>query len=170
MNTLSKYKNADLKLIQPSIWKRVHHLQAEDEVLMTMTYPKWYSSNANVEGFGEVWEFRKPSLWRSALEIKRRNDQLPFAKYVPIGWKGDGLFELPNGERIEYRFNFWKNTNELYSQQKIKLVSFKRISIWKTALAVTFEHESELMEKNPWILMVIYFMILERRQRSNGAG
>jgi hypothetical protein len=170
MTTLSKYKNGQLQLVQPSVWKRVHYLRAGDEVLMTMTYPKWYSSNATVEGFGETWEFSKPSFWRSALDIKRVHDQLPYAKYVPEGWKGNGMFELPNGGRIEYLFNFWKNTNELYSQQKIKLVSFKRISIWKSSLAVTIDHESELIDKHPWILMVIYSMILERRKRSNGAG
>jgi hypothetical protein len=170
MKTLLQYKNEQIKLEQPSIWKRVYHLQAGNDVLMTMRYPKWYSAEPVVEGFGETWEFRKPSFWRSALEIKKQHNQLPFAKYVPEGWKGSGAFELPNGDRIAYRFDFWKNANELYSQQQVRLATFKRESLFKGSIIVTLEHESALLEKNPWILMVIYHFILERRQRANGAG
>lgn len=170
MKTLFQYKNEQLKLVQPSIWKRVYQLLAGDDILMTMRYPKWYSSEPTVEGFGETWELSKPSFWRSELEIKKQHNQLPFAKYEPEGWKGSGVFGLPNGERIEYRFDFWKNANELYSQQKIRLVSFKRESIFKGAINVTLEYESSLLEKNPWIIMAVYHFILERRQRANGAG
>lgn len=170
MTTLSKYKYEPLRLVQPSIWKRVYQLMAGDEVLMTMRYAKWYSSDAIVEGFGETWEVNKPSIWRSNVEIKKKDYQLPFAKFTIGSWGRGGLFELPNGERIEYVFSIWKSINELYSQQKVKLLSLKRESIWKTALIVTIEHESKLLDENPWIIMVVYYNMLERRQHANAAS
>jgi hypothetical protein len=170
MKTLSQYKHEQLQLVQPSIWKREYQLRTKDSVLFTMTHPKFFSTNATVEGFGETWEFIKPSIWKSNLEIKKKDNQLPFAKFISEKWGRGGTFELPNGERIEYVYKVWKSINELYSQQKLKLVSFNRVSIWKTALNVTIEHESELIEKYPWIIMVVYYNMLERRQHSNGAA
>lgn len=170
MKPLSQYATQELTLVQPSFWKRVHHLRAGDEVLMTMTFPKWYSHDAVVEGFGETVEFTRPSIWKRTLEIKNKHQQLPFAKFVPEGWNGSGMFELPNGGRVEYRFGLWKNLNELYSQQKVKLASLTRSSIFKTAITVTIDHGSELLDRNPWLLMAVYRMVLERRQGANGAG
>ena len=167
MKTLSQYGGEHLSLVQPSIWKRVYHLRTKDAVLLTMTFPKVFSSLTVVEGFGERWEFKKTSFWRSDIEIKRANDHLPFAKYISQRWGKGGTFELPRGERIEYLFNMWKRTNELFSQQKIKLVSFQKESLWKTSLAVIIERESELLEMYPWIIMVIYSQILQRRQQAS---
>ncbi|MFA6468719.1 MAG: hypothetical protein WCW35_07465 [Bacteroidota bacterium] len=166
MKTLSLYQNQQMQIVQPSIWKRAYELRTPENVLMTMSFPKLFSSNAIVEGFGEVWEFRKPSIWRSNLEIKKQHNQLPFAKFIVEKWGRGGTFELPNGDRIEYVFGIWKGKNELYSQQKIKLVSFNRVSLWKSVQNVVVEHESELLEKNPWIIMVVYYQMLERRQHA----
>jgi hypothetical protein len=170
MKTLSQHSAEKIQLVQPSIWKRIYHLRTADIVLLTMTYPKLFSSVAIVEGFGEAWEFRKPSWWRSNLEIKKQHNQLPFAKFVVGKWRKGGMFELPNGERIEYVYEIWKNRNELFSQQKIKLISIQRKSLLKSALNVTIERESELIDKNPWIIMVVYYQMLERRQAARAAG
>ena len=50
--TFAEYTTQELKLVQPSFWKGVHHLQAGETVLMTMRSPKWYSSDVIIEGFG----------------------------------------------------------------------------------------------------------------------
>jgi len=168
--TIAAYATQELKLVQPSLWKRVHHLQAGDTVLMTMHSPKWYSTDVIVEGFGETWKISRPSFWSSKTEITKGHDQLPTATFVPEGWKGGGIFHLPNGERIEYRFGMWKNDNELYSMQKVRLVSFRRESIWRTGIIATFHHASTLLEQHPWIVMAVYQKMLERRQHAQGAG
>ena len=157
-------------MTQPSIWKRIYQLRTADEVLLTMTYPKMFSSRAVVEGFGEIWEFQKPKWWKSDIDIKKQHNQLPFAKFIVGKWGRGGMFELPNGERIEYVYEIWKNKNELFSQQKIKLISLQRESLFKSSLNVTIERESELIDKNPWIVMIIYDQILSRRQAAQGAA
>lgn len=166
MKTLSQYRNEHLQLAQPSIWKRVYELRTQDTVLLTMIFPKMFSSLAIVEGFGETWEFKKPSIWRSNLDIKKQSNQLPFAKFIAQKWGLGGTFELPNGERFEYVFTVLKWSNELFTQRKIKLVSLKQESMWKSSLQVVFENhpdQMELLDKNPWIIMVMYNQILESR-------
>ncbi len=170
MKSLSQHRTEKIQLVQPSIWKRIYQLRANDEVLLTMSYPKLFSSTALVEGFGETWEFSKPQWWRSNLEIKKKHDQLPFAKFKVGKWGKGGMFELPNGGRIEYVYEIWKNKNELYSQQKVKLISLERESLFKKGLIVTIDHESELLDKNPWMIMIVYDQILSRRQAASGAA
>jgi hypothetical protein len=65
--------------------------------------------------------------------------------------------------------NLWKSVNEIKSHQQITLVSLKRVSWWKSDLYVVIENESELLNKNPWIVMAVYYMILERRQQAAAA-
>jgi hypothetical protein len=109
----------------------------------------------------------KPSIWRSTLEIKRQQQHLPFARFVRGKWGKGGMFEMPNGERIEYVQNIWKSVNDLRSAQKVDLVSLKRTSWRKRSLNVVIEHESELMDRNPWIVMAVYHLILERQRQTS---
>ncbi|MBP6671611.1 MAG: hypothetical protein KA247_00600 [Bacteroidetes bacterium] len=169
MKTFSQYKSDNLVLVQKSIWKRIYHLKAGDEIVCTMTYPKMFGLNAVIEGFGEQWELSRPSIWKSHLDIRKQHQHLPFAKFISGKWGNGGVFELPNGERIEYAQNMWKSVNEIKSHQQVILVSLKRVSWWKSDLFVVIENESELLNKNPWIVMAVYYMILERRQQAAAA-
>lgn len=164
-----QYRGEALQLVQPSIWKRIYQLRTSGDSILTMTYPKLFSTSAIVEGFGEVWEIDKPSIWKSNLEIKKQHNQLPFAKFTSEKWGRGGMFELPNGGRIEYAVNLWKGYNDLLSQQKVNLVSLKRESIWKSALTITLNQESELLDKNPWLIMAVYYLMLERKQATHAA-
>ena len=166
MKTFSQYKNDALRLEQPSIWKQIYHLRAGDEIVCTMTHPQLFSTKAVIEGFGEKWEMYKPSFWRSDLEIKRQQEHLPFATFVCGKWGKGGRFAMPNGERIEYVQSIWKSVNEIHSGQKVLLVSLKRTAWWKSSLHVVIEHESEVLDRHPWIVMVAYHLILERQRQA----
>lgn len=169
MKTLFQYKSDSLILVQKSIWKRIYHLKAGDEIICTLTFPKLFGTRSIIEGFGEQWAVNRPSIWKANIEIKKQHQHLPFAKFSRGTWGSGGLFELPNGERLEYVHNVWKSVNEIRSQQHTILVSFKRVSWWKSDLAVVIENESEVLNKNPWIVMAVYSMILERRQQAVAA-
>lgn len=169
MKTFSQYKSDNLILVQKSIWKRIYHLKAGEEIICTMSYPKMFGLKAVIEGFGEQWELSRPSIWKSHLDIRKQHQHLPFARFISGKWGNGGVFELPNGERIEYAQHLWKSTNEIKSQQQITLVSLKRVSWWKSDLSVVIENESELLNKNPWIVMAVYYLILERRQQAAAA-
>jgi hypothetical protein len=166
MKTLSQYKNDDLRLEQPSIWKRVYHMRAGNEVLCTMTHPQFFGTAMMIEGFGQTWEMDRPKFWRAALEIKKQGQHLPFATFTPGNWGKGGTFAMPNGEKIQYIQSIWTSVNELHSDQKVRLVSLKRVAWWKRPLSVVIEHESDLLDRNPWIVMTVYHLMLERQRHS----
>lgn len=170
MKTLSQYRTENLLLTQPSIWKKIYQLKSGEGIVCTMTYPKFFGSTALIEGFGGTWELSKPSIWRSVIEVKKENNHLPFAKFTPGKWGSGGQFELPNGERIDYVQNAWKSINEIQSQQKIPLVSLKKVSWWKSDLNVIVEHESDQLNRNPWIIMAVFYIMLEQRQHAQAAS
>lgn len=159
----------ELMLVQPSLWKREFHLRSGDTVLMTMRYPRWFSSAFVIEGDGATWDVRKTSFWRTALEIKRKENHLPFATFEPEGWMGSGVFKLPNGLRVGYRHNPWKQLNELFDVHGVRLAAFKRASLWKRSLTVTIDGAGGVLTEQPWILMTVYHLILQRRQHAQGA-
>jgi hypothetical protein len=167
MKTLSQYKNNDLRLEQPSVWKRTYVLRAGDEIVCTMTHPRYFGTAMVIEGFGEKWEMNRPSFWRSRLEITRHQQHLPFATFVSGTWGKGGMFAMPNGERIEFVQSIWTSVNELHSAQKVTLVSLKRTAWWKRSLHVLIEHESDVLNRNPWIVMVAYHLILERQRQAS---
>lgn len=168
MKLLSQYISEPLLLKQPSVWKRMYELCAPDTVLLTMKYPKLFSTLAEVTDGIETWEIYKPSIWRSHLEIRKKGNHLPFAKFTGEKWGRGGTFELPYGERLKYVFTIWKGRNEILSQYDIRVVSFHRKFSLLPLYQVNIEQHSELLDKNPWVIMAVYYSMLERRQRSAG--
>jgi hypothetical protein len=168
MKPLSQYINEQLLLKQPSIWKRMYELRTPDTVLLTMTYPKLFSTLAAVSDGIETWEIYKPSIWRSNVEVRKKGNHLPFAKFTAERWGRGGTFELPNGERLKYVFTIWKGRNEILSQYDLRIVSFHRKFSLLPLYHVVIEQHSELLDKNPWVIMAVYYSMLQRRQRSVG--
>jgi hypothetical protein len=165
MKPLSQYRDEQLQLVQPSIWKRVYELRTPDTVLYTTTCPKLFSSLTVVEGFGEKWEFYKPSIWKRGFQVRKAGDQFPLAKYVPGTWGRRGVFELPQGERMNHIFRMWKGNDELCAENQQQVALFKRKSIFKCAINVFIQHPSVLLDKYPWLIMAVHRIILERQQR-----
>jgi len=165
---LSHYLDRPLRLVQPSVWKRVFELRAGETVLMTMRFEKWYNTLPYIEGFGETWLLSKPSFWRSSLDVTKKGSQLPFARFVAGKWGRGGTFELPNGERVQYTFDLWKmnGVNELLTPNSVRLAAIAKESIWKGHFTVTLDRPSELLDRHPWIIMTVYHTIQERRSRA----
>lgn len=167
MKQFSQHLGEQIQIVQPSPWKRVYELRTPDTVMMTMHYPKLFSTLAVVTGFDETWEIYKPSIWRSHLEIRKQGNQLPFAKFTAEKWGRGGVFELPNGERLKYVFKIWKGYNEIHTQSDQRLLSFHRkIFSLKPITDVYLEQRSELLDKYPWAIMAVYYLMLERRNNA----
>ncbi len=170
MNHLSSYIGQPLQIVQPSIWRREYELRSGETTICRMTYPKWFSFSALVEGFDGAWKIDRPKFFSSTLEITRQHDQLPFAKFQPGRWGNGGTFALPGGQRLEHVYSLWKSTNQIVAPGKGTVISFKRESIWKSALRVTIEQESDTIDRHPWVIMVVYYEMLLRRQATHGAA
>ena len=63
-------------LIQPSIWKRAFELRDGNEIIGTLTYPKFFSVKADANIFDTKWEFYEPKWWRNLIEIREAGREL----------------------------------------------------------------------------------------------
>lgn len=172
MKIFSDYIGKNLRINQPSIFKRYFELFADDELLLKMHYPKAFSSLAEVEGLDGKWQIKKTSFWKSKLDIFQKNNDLPFAGYRSNFWGREGVIELPKGEKLNCKYNLWKSLFQISSSSGILLLSIKtgikvKIRLLKgTKAEVIIEKKSELLDKHPWIVMLIWYNILESNRRA----
>lgn len=172
MKLFSDYIGKNLRIVQPSIFKRTFKLNVDDELLLNLHYPKTFSSLAEVEGFDGKWKIKKQSFWNSILLIFQKDNDLPFATYRSSFWGREGVIELPKGEKLNCKFNLWKSLFQIYTSSGILILSIKtgikaKIRLLKGIKAeVIIEKKSELLDKHPWVVMLIWYNILESNRRA----
>lgn len=172
MKLFSDYSGMKLSIVQPSIFKRYFELFADDELLLKMHFPKTFSNLAEIEGLDGKWQIKKTSFWKSDLEVYQKNYDLSFAKYKSSFWGRDGVIELPKGEKLNCKYNLWKSLSQISSTADGLLISIKtristKIRLLKgTKAEVVIEKKSELLDKHPWIIMLIWYKILESNRRA----
>lgn len=169
MKNLSEYTGQKLLLIQPKVFKRIHELRLEDEVLATVELMGFFESRVIINCSAGNWEIFKPSHWKSTVAVRQVGYDNPFAQFVKDKWKTNGTIELPKGEKLRLINNMWKGTYELQSLSGIKLVGFKRLVAFKEKMEISIEYQSELLDKNPWIIIMAWFISLENRRRTAAA-
>jgi len=169
--TLSNVVGETLTFNQPSLLKREFELVSSKGILGTMVFPKLFSSQVVVEGFGEKWEFKPLSIWQREFGIFKYGYQMPFAKYTSNFWRTKGEIELPKGTRLKCKTGQLKKPFELYSNSGRLLLNYANKFAIKGRTAVTIEEKSDLLDKYPWVLMLgWYIVILNRRGRARAAG
>jgi hypothetical protein len=167
MKLISDYIGKNFRIVQPSIFKRIFELNVDNELLLNMHYPKTFSSLAEVEGFDGKWKIKKAGFWKSTLQVFQKDNDLPFATYRGSFWGREGVIELPKGEKLNCKFNLWKSLFQIYTSSGILLLSIKtnisvKIRLLKgTKAEVTIEKKSDLLDKHPWIVMLVWYKILE---------
>jgi hypothetical protein len=171
MNLLTNYIGQTLTFNQPKITRREFELSSSEERLAKVVFPKLFSNSAVVEGFGEKWEIKQLSIWRTEFGIYKFGYQEPFAKYISNFWRTKGTIELPKGARLNCKSGRIKRPFGVYaSNGELLLLYLNKFSL-KGRTTVTIEKRSELIDKYPWIIMLGWYIILQnRRGRARAAG
>jgi len=169
MKTLSDYFGKTLHFIQPSIWKRSFELRDGNEVIGTLAYPKFFSVKVEANIFDTKWEFYEPKWWKNLIEIRGAEKELPIASYKPALLKSKEKIALPYGESLVLNANLLSTTMEILDNYNARLVSLKRKMNIKTTYEIHIEKRSEVLDRNPWLLLlIIYVEINKSRRRSSG--
>lgn len=169
MKTLSDYFGKTLHFIQPSIWKRAFELRDGSQIIGTLTYPKFFSLRAAANIFDTKWEFYEPHWWKRVIEIREVGKELPIASFKPGVFKKKEKLELPHGESLWFSSNLLGTTLEILDHYNASLVLLKRKMNVKTTYEIQIEKRSEVLDRNPWVLMLlIYVEINKSRRRSSG--
>ena len=168
MSPLSKYIGEDLILIQPSFFKREYEFRSSDQLLAKMYFPKFFSLTAVIEGFEQKYEIIKPSFWKSEIAIRKFGYDMTFASLKTNFFRTKGSIDLQNGKKLNLKFGAFKKSCQVFSEVDELLLMFQNKLSLKEKNVVTIQKTSSLIDENPWVVMMIWYLILENRR--NGAG
>lgn len=170
MKLLSKYIGEELLLFQPSFWKREYEFRSPNELLSKMYFPKFFSQTAIVEGFGEKYEIFRPSFWKTEIVIRKYSYDLTFATLKLLNFfRTKGEINLQNGKKVLLKLDRFKKSCQVLSESGELLLLFQNKLSIKDRNIITIEAPSVLIDENPWIVMMIWYLILKNK-RHNSTG
>lgn len=168
MRPLSSYIGEYLILSQPSFFKREYELRSSNELLARMYFPSFFSLTAVVEGFEEKYEIIRPSIWKTDLAIRKFGYDMSFASLTTNFFRTKGLIDLQNGKRLNLKFGIFKKSCQVFSENNELLLLFQNKFSLKEKNVLTIQQLSSLIDQNPWIVMMIWYSMLQNR--NNGSG
>ena len=167
MNALSKYFGEDLILIQPSLFKREYEFRSSNELLARMYFPSLFSLTAVVEGFDDKYEIIRPSFWKTDIAIRKYGYDMTFASLKTNFFRTKGTIDLQNGKKLNLKFGVFKKSCEVFSEAEELLIMFQNRLSLKEKNVVTIQKTSSLIDENPWIIMMVWYQILQRNRKNN---
>lgn len=171
MKSLSSLAETPLQWVQPSAFKPAYELRSGDDCLVTLRFPKFFSTAVLVEAAEGHWEIRQVGLWRQRIEIRREGDHLPFATCTMGGWMwNNGTIELPKGRKLSITSNCWTSRYEVAtSMGESVMILTNKIGL-KPKAELTLQPKSSSYQETPWITGLIWYLVLLARRRAGHAG
>jgi hypothetical protein len=167
MKRLSEYRQQDLQLVQPSSIKRDCELQSSDEILLKASFPKWTSGNAIVEGFGAKWIIRKPSVWKSEIEVCKDGFNYPIATYKSKMFRPEGSIELERGLRLRCEYKLLKGVYTIFSETNEEIIVIKQTGVFKKKITMILGgRRTETIDEYPWLPMLIWYIMIQNKTQS----
>jgi len=170
MKPLSSYIGEDLILIQPSFFKREYEFRSSKELLAKMYFPKFFSLTAVVEGFGEKYEIIRPSIWKSEISIRKLGYDLTFASLITNFFRTKGRIALQNGKGVNLKFGAFKRICEIFSESEELLMIIQNKFSFKDKNILTIQKSSSIIDENPWMVMMIWYFLIESKKSGAGAS
>jgi hypothetical protein len=167
MKPLSNYIGEDLILIQPSLFKREYEFRSSNELLASMYFPSLFSFTAVVEGFEEKYEIIKPSFWKTDIAIRKYGFDMTFASLTTNFFRTKGSIDLQNGKKLNLKFGAFKKSCQVFSESEELLIMFQNRFSFKQQNIVTIQKTSALIDENPWVVMMVWYQVIQRNRRNN---
>ena len=170
MKPLSNYIGEDLTLIQPSFFKREYEFRSSNEQLAKMYFPKFFSLTAVVEGFNDKLEIYRPNFWKTETVIRKYGYDLSFASLNSNFFRTKGTIDLPHGKKVHLKFGAFKKSCQVIDESNELLLLFQNKFSFKDKNIVSIEKESSLIDDNPWMVMLIWYFLMENKKNGAHAG
>jgi hypothetical protein len=161
---LSAYCGKTLVLKQPSALKRYFELFSEDEVIGSITFPKMFSFNADVKIFDTMWQIKNESIWKKKFGIYKYGYELPSSVYTGK-LLGKGSVKLDKGVLLLFKFDIVKNSSVITTESDKILISARKKTALKTGITININTESQLLDNNPWLVMLLCYLEVARKAR-----
>jgi hypothetical protein len=169
MKTISEYFDQKVWFYQPSVWKRFHELRAGETIIGTIQQKGFCGMTWIVEIQNKKWEIYKPSFWRSLIQIREDGYELPFADFIKERFRSKGMVNFPKGEKLKIAPHLFKSFCEIKTENDEVLVRIKLKTAMRDKAEVVVEKKSDLIDKNPWVLMLAYIIALEQKHQATAA-
>lgn len=170
MKPLTEYHNHELLVVQPSNMKRDYELRANNTVIMKAHFPKWHSSDAFIEGFNAKWNFKRPSIWKSTIEVSKDGFNYPVATYTGKAFSYGGVIQLQRGVRLRIEGKLLKGIYTVFTDTNEMLMEIKQTGTFKKRTELFFgDRKTGLLDEYPWLPMLFWYIILHS-QKNISAG
>ncbi len=164
VRNISQLAGQILKISQPSIWKNNYELKLGEELLGKIIPRNIFSFGLSITIGEDEWEIYKPNFWKAEIAIREKGRENPFATYNKKFFSREGTVFLPKGQRLMIRSGMAARKYGIFSMSGVCLVSIKdEVSIRMSSL-VYIESSSELVDKNPWIIILAWYLTRKRKQ------
>jgi hypothetical protein len=166
MKKLSDYLGHELIIVQKNVWKREYELHSGEELIGQMRYPKTFSQLAEHDIQDERFEFYKPKFFGREVSIRKKGYQNPFAHFKTNFFGRKGILELPKGRKLNLKFDFFRKQAGIYQGENDLLIYLRSKFSLKERSEVIIEKRSEIVDENPWVIMLAFYLSLLRKRNS----
>jgi hypothetical protein len=171
MKSISSFIDTSLQWVQPSAFKPMYELRSGDECILTLRFPKWFSTTVRVEAAEGRWEIKRVGFWKQRIEIQREGDHLPFATCTMQGWTNNkGTVELPKGRRVSITANCWTSRYDVATPTGEPMMVLKCKIGLKPHAELTLHPKGTSYPELPWIAALVWYLVLLARRRAAHAG
>ncbi len=166
---LSEMTGKVIEFKQNSFLKRYYELRYENIVLGTIQITGFFGQRVLVNLEGKNWEIYKPSFWKSETAVRPLGCEIPIAKFIRKGFGKTGLINLERGQSLKVVFPAFKPRIEIQTEDGLVITSLKfKVSFVEKA-EIHIEHNSTLLDENPWIIPLVLFVAIENRHSTIAA-
>ena len=132
-----------------------------------MYFTSLFSLTAVVEGFDDKYEIIRPSFWKTDIAIRKYGYDMTFASLKTNFFRTKGTIDLQNGKKLNLKFGVFKKSCQVFSESEELLIMFQNKLSLKEKNIVTIQKTSSLIDENPWIIMMVWYQILQRNRKNN---
>ncbi len=165
--TISEREGEKIFFIQPSFFKRYYELKSNEELLATLQQKGFFGMTWNVSIGNKNWEIYKPSIWRTGYAVRPAGYDMPIAEFKRDGLRDRGTVQLQRGERIKIIPHLFKGFTEITSEGEEQFVRIKSKTSLRDKAEVFITKKSEIIDNNPWLVVLAYIISIEQRHRAS---
>ncbi|MDP2036354.1 MAG: hypothetical protein Q8L04_03160 [Ignavibacteria bacterium] len=166
MRNISDYIGHELEIVNKHIFKSLFELKANGISILSLRSTDFWGNHHEIAGFEKVWELSKPSVWRSTIEVREKDSSAVIATFESSAFGKTNTITLPRGEKLLIGTHIWKSMYELQNELGTRLVIFENKKWYSQKINVTIEKKLEVLDKYPFILLLVFFTVLQRQHQA----
>ena len=155
--------DSTLRWVQPSIFKEVFELRSGDECAATLQFPKFFSRTARAESEDGCWTLEERGVWKPSIVVKQCNEEQALATVTLKNFSRVTPFSVDQKRTFRITSNFWRSHYSITTDMGEPLVSLKIKHFAKHSSEVEINRKAESF---PWILFLLYYIVLINRRRA----